>query len=129
MSEKYAPNMTPLYTVGNQILANFFKLESAKNYIAHEIQDLDTGETYIITMQKVSGETPLHQLAKANEKIECLEHAMTQAMELALRDSEHFGGKRTDIAARIKESLHSSVEPGINGEPYQDHPHPGELVE
>lgn len=39
------------------------------------------------------------------DRIAELEHALTQVLELASRDSEHFGGKRKDIIERIKESL------------------------
>ena len=121
MSE-FSPNITPLFTVANQILANFFKVEKATNYISHIIEDRDTGDEYIITMQRISGETPLHQLANANDRIAHLEHALAQALELSLRDSEHFGGKRTDIAARIKESLNPAAIAGSDGDDYSDSP-------
>jgi hypothetical protein len=96
-------HITPLYTVAKQILLNFFKTESAGNYIAHEIEDLDTGESYIITMQKSDGETPLHQLAAAKDRIESLEHALKQALELSLRDSERFDAKRKDADDHIRD--------------------------
>ena len=75
----YNPKITPLFTVANQVLANFFKLELGKNYISHVIEDLDTGDEYIITMQKINGETPLHQLAKAKERIAELEAALAKS--------------------------------------------------
>jgi hypothetical protein len=83
-------DITPLYTVAKQVLANFFKLEEAENYYAHEIEDRDTGQRYIITMQKVDGETPLHQLAEANDRIEQLERQLAEM-------------KQTPSAARIAE--------------------------
>jgi hypothetical protein len=43
--------------------------------------------------------------AVAKDRIESLEHALTQALELANRDSEHFGKARSDIVARINETL------------------------
>lgn len=103
-SEVFEEDVTPLHDVANQTLVNFFKSESAGNFIAHEIEDIDTGEQYLITMQKSNGETPLHQLAKANDRIAVLEHAIMQATTLALRRSELFGGCRLDVAERLKET-------------------------
>lgn len=34
-----------------------------------------------------------------------LEHALAQVLELAKRDSEHFGGARKDIIERVNETL------------------------
>lgn len=67
------PNITPLFTIANQILINFFDKDSGRNYIAHEIEDNKTGDSYIITMQKVDGETPLHQLQQLKEDYASLE--------------------------------------------------------
>lgn len=71
-------HITPLFTVANQILINYFKTEGADHYIAHEIVDLDTQEAYIITMQRSDGETPLHQLANALDKIALLEREIDE---------------------------------------------------
>lgn len=70
-------DITPLFTVANQILVNFFDQACSGNYIAHEINDEKTGESYMITMQKIEGETPLYQLAALKEEHEKLkaEHA------------------------------------------------------
>lgn len=103
-SEVFEEEVTPLHDVANQVLVNFFKAGSAGNFVAHEIEDIDTGEQYLITMQKSNGETPLHQLAKANERIAVLEHVIMQATTLALRHSELFGGYRLDVAERLKEA-------------------------
>jgi hypothetical protein len=62
----------PLFSVGNEVLLNYFKEDASRNYIAHQIEDLDTGEEYMITMQRINGETPLHQLAKAKKEIQLL---------------------------------------------------------
>ena len=37
-------------------------------------------------------------------------HALTQVLQLAEKDSEHFGKKRTDIAERVKEIIHVDEE-------------------
>jgi hypothetical protein len=41
----------------------------------------------------------------AADRVAELEHALTQALQLAQRDSDTFGGKRKDIVERIKEVL------------------------
>lgn len=56
-------------------------------------------------MQRIDGETSLHQLAAQKDKVAELEHSLTQILELSQRESEHFGGERTDIAERAKETL------------------------
>ena len=43
----------------------------------------------------------------ASNRVEELEHALTQVLELAQRDSECFGGQRKDIAERAKETLNA----------------------
>lgn len=45
---------------------------------------------------------------KDKDRIGELEHALAQVLTLAERDSETFGGKRSDIAARTKETLFKS---------------------
>jgi uncharacterized protein (DUF2225 family) len=65
-------NTTPLFNIGNQILINFFDEKKGRNYIAHEIEDNESGHSYLITMQKIDGETPLHQLKELKEDHEKL---------------------------------------------------------
>ena len=43
----------------------------------------------------------------AKDRIESLEHALAQVLELASRDSEHFGNARPDIAELAKETLNT----------------------
>jgi protease II len=62
----------PLFTVANELLFNHFDNESSGNYIAHEIEDNESGHSYLITMQKIDGETPLHQLKELKEDHEKL---------------------------------------------------------
>lgn len=100
-------DITPLFTVANQVLVNFFDNSKADNYVSHVIESLDSDQEYLITMQRIDGETPLHQLAQQKERVLELEHALTQVLELAGRDSEHFGSKRDDIAERAKETLNN----------------------
>jgi len=45
------------------------------------------------------------KLKKTEDRVLELEHALAQVVTLAERDSETFGGARTDIAARAKENL------------------------
>ena len=97
--------ITPLFTVANQVLINFFDKGDADNYVSHIIEDKQNDAEFLITMQRIKGETPLHQLVTQKNRVAELEHALTQALELSKRDSDHFGSKRDDIAARIKETL------------------------
>ncbi len=99
------PQITPLFTIGNQILINFFDQSDATNYTSHLIEDKHNNCDYIITMQKVNGETPLLQLQEEKEKVAKLEHALAQALILAEQGNTTFGSKRSDIAARIREAL------------------------
>lgn len=62
------PDITPLFTVGNQILINFFDQGNARNYTSHVIEDEDNDCDYIITMQKVDAETPQYQLEDQKNK-------------------------------------------------------------
>lgn len=38
-------------------------------------------------------------------RVEALEHALAQVLQLASRDSEHFGANRQDIVERVNETL------------------------
>jgi hypothetical protein len=58
----------PLYTVSNEILINFFDKGKSGNYTSHIIEDNNSGEEYVITMQKINGETPLLQLEEAKRQ-------------------------------------------------------------
>jgi hypothetical protein len=99
------PDITPLFTVANQVLVKFFDESESDNYVSHVIEDKHSDQEYLITMQRINGETPLHQLAQKNERVLELEHALNQVLELSNRDSEHFGGKRSDISERARETL------------------------
>jgi hypothetical protein len=99
------PDITPLFTVANQVLVNFFDKNSSGNYVSHIIEDNESGQEYLITMQRIEGETPLHQLAQQKDRVQALEHALTQVLTLANRGSDDFGGPRPDIAERVKEAL------------------------
>lgn len=100
-------DITPLFTVANQVLVEFFKKEAGDNYISHVIEDKDSSKEFLITMQRIDGETPLHQLAAQKDRVAELEHALAQVLVLSQRDSEHFGGQRKDIAERAKETLNN----------------------
>lgn len=78
MSEQPKRHITPLFTVANQVLVNFFRQEGADNFIAHEIEDKDTGQSYLILMQKIQGETPVHQLAKSKADCATLESTLQE---------------------------------------------------
>jgi hypothetical protein len=66
-------NKTPLFNVADQLLVNFFDKNDVDNYISHVIEDNEKGAEYLITMQRINGETPLHQLAREKERVIKLE--------------------------------------------------------
>jgi hypothetical protein len=102
------PDITPLFTVANQVLVNFFDKNDVDNYVSHVIEDKKKGVEYLITMQRINGDTPLHQLAKQNERVDVLEHALSQILELSNPDSnirfdlEHFK-KKLDLIVSVTE--------------------------
>lgn len=104
MSE-HTRNITPLFTVANQILTKFFRQEGADNYVSHVIEDLDHGQHYLITMQRVDGDTPLHQLMAAQERIATLETAIRQVQAIAKGGVEQFVSKQKHVAKLAAQAL------------------------
>lgn len=99
------PDITPLFTVAQQVLVNFFDKGASGNYVSHIIEDRERGQDYLITMQRIDGETPLHQLEEKKERVLELEQTLAQILDLANQDAEHFGSKRKDIADLIKDKI------------------------
>lgn len=97
------PNITPLFTVANQVLANFFRQSGADNYVSHIIEDLDHKQDYLITMQRVDGETPLHQLAATQERVTSLESTLDNILAVARKEGAPLTLKLQDII-RLAES-------------------------
>lgn len=91
---KYGKNLT--WILSELSLADAEQFESGSIEIIGENEQSQEG----------SIEVEISDLAgAAKDRIEKLEHALTQILELSKRDSEHFGGQRKDIAERAKETL------------------------
>jgi hypothetical protein len=88
-------NITPLFTVGNQILVNFFDQGKGENYTSHVIEDNHSDEEYIITMQRVDGETPLYQLAEKKEENARLEAEVKELKAQLKKEQNQYKGSGT----------------------------------
>lgn len=80
------PDITPLFTVANQVLVNFFDKSDTENYVSHIIEDKHSDEEYLITMQRIKGETPLHQLATEKEQNEVLQSKINELKTLLKKE-------------------------------------------
>ena len=94
------PDITPLFTVGNQILINFFDQGNAQNYTSHVIEDEDNDCDYIITMQKVDAETPQYQLEDQKNKTIALQ---AKLKELSAAIDANDTDKLNELNRELKE--------------------------
>lgn len=70
---------SPLFTVANEILVNYFRQdEQVTNFVSHIIDDLDTGEAYQITMQRLKGVSAMESYNEAKNRIEALENTLAE---------------------------------------------------
>lgn len=94
---------TPLFTVANEVLVNYFKQDAeVTDFVSHIIDDLDTGDSYQITMQRLQGVSAIESYNKAKSRIEALENTVAE-LYLLIKDEDISAKKK--CVALCKEAL------------------------
>ena len=79
---------SPLFTVANEVLVNYFRQdEQVTNFVSHIIDDLDTGESYQITMQRLKGVSAMESYNEAKNRIVALENTIAE-LYLLMKDED-----------------------------------------
>ncbi|WP_288987871.1 hypothetical protein [uncultured Pseudoalteromonas sp.] len=79
---------SPLLTVANEVLVNYFRQdEEVTNFISHIIDDHDTNESYQITMQKLGGVSLVESFSESTKRVEDLESALASIYLLIERSN------------------------------------------
>ena len=69
----------PLFSVANEVLVNYFNQDTeVTNFVSNIIEDLDTGDSYQITMQRLKGVSAIESYNEAKSRIEALENTIAE---------------------------------------------------
>ena len=93
----------PLFSVANEVLVNYFKQDAeVTDFVSHIIDDLDTGDSYQITMQRLQGVSAIESYNKAKSRIVALENTVAE-LYLLIKDEDMSAKKK--CVALCKEAL------------------------
>lgn len=108
---------SPLFTVANEVLVNYFrKDEQVTNFVSHIIDDLDTGDSYQITMQRLKGASAIESYNEAKSRIDALENTIAELYLLI--KNEDISTKNKCVAlcreALLGETLSSEAKENVS---------------